>query len=201
MARRKSPSQATGTSSLRIIGGQWRGRRLSFTAVDGLRPTGDRIRETLFNWLTGELSGACCLDLFSGSGALALEALSRGAASATLLELDPRAARQLAANLDTLQVTNAELVQVDALQWLDRPALRRYQLVFVDPPFASALWEQCLLLLDRHGWLADGAWIYIEQPRNKMTAVPGHWRQRRQKYAGDVSFSLYQYDESSDPTT
>ena len=192
--RKPSSSRPTApaTSQLRIIGGQWRGRKLSFPAVDGLRPTGDRIRETLFNWLAPELPGARCLDLFAGSGALGLEALSRGAGYSLLLERDPSAAQALRANLQLLKAEAGQLVQGDSLGWLRQGNREgKFDLVFIDPPFSLNLWAEVIALLEQGEWLADEATIYLEAPREQLIITPPHWQLHRDKQAGQVSYRLY----------
>ncbi|HSC67135.1 MAG TPA: 16S rRNA (guanine(966)-N(2))-methyltransferase RsmD [Cellvibrio sp.] len=185
-------SKPKGGNQLRIIGGQWRGRKLGFPDVDGLRPTGDRIRETLFNWLAPEIHGAHCLDLFAGSGALGLEALSRGAASSLLLEKHPAAARQLISNLQLLQAADGRVEQVDSLDWLGRQTpSHRFDIVFIDPPFALDLWERIASALEAHAWLSDAAVIYLEAPRDALLQLPANWQLHRDKQAGQVSYRLY----------
>lgn len=179
-------------SSLRIIGGSWRGRKLSFPALDGLRPTGDRIRETLFNWLQGELPGAVCLDLFAGSGALGFEAVSRGAAFALLVERDASAVRQLQLNCEILQTRTVEVKQGDALGFLAGSSNRQFNVVFIDPPFASDLWAKACDALMQGQWLAPGAWMYVETPPETTWIAPTTWRLHRQKQAGQVIYRLYQ---------
>ncbi|MDO5505667.1 MAG: 16S rRNA (guanine(966)-N(2))-methyltransferase RsmD [Pseudoxanthomonas suwonensis] len=154
---------------VRIIGGHWRGTRLSVLDRPGLRPSSDRGRETLFNWLQPMLPGARVLDLFAGSGALGLEALSRGAAEAVLVERDPGQAAQLAAAIGRLDRDGrAQLVVGDALHWLQGAADRRFDLVFIDPPFEGDHWASVLQRLPP--WLSDDAWLYLESP----TPAPVH---------------------------
>ena len=189
----KSPGKnLKGSNQLRIIGGLWRGRKLGFPDVDGLRPTGDRIRETLFNWLAPDIQGAHCLDLFAGSGALGLEALSRGAESSLLLEKNAAAAQQLKSNLQLLQADNGRVEQVDSLQWLSQnlPA-QHFDIVFIDPPFALNLWEKIAAALEANEWLSDEAVIYLEAPRDAQLQLPANWQLHRDKQAGQVSFRLY----------
>lgn len=187
------PSSAPSPShTLRIIGGQWRGRKLSFVGAEGLRPTGDRIRETLFNWLMPDLPSARCLDVFSGSGALGLEALSRGAATATLLELHPQAAAQIRQHLRLLGCTQGEVVQTNSITWLlQAPRAEGYDVVFIDPPFEQDLWQATVDALEQRNWLNEGAAIYIETPRQLPLLTPAHWHLHREKHAGDVTFRLY----------
>lgn len=177
---------------VRIIGGDWRGTRLPVADRDGLRPTSDRVRETLFNWLQPVLPGARVLDLFAGTGALGLEALSRGAREAVLVERDPQLAeglRQLAAKLPGGE--RVQVVCADALSWLRQvpggfgPA--GFDLVFVDPPFAGDLWHPAFEALQGH--FADEAWLYVESP----SPVPpgGAWRPHREGRTREVHYALY----------
>ncbi len=182
---------AKGRGQLRIIGGQWRGRKLAFPAVEGLRPTADRVRETLFNWLQFDLPGARCLDLFAGSGALGLEALSRGAAEVLFVERAAPAARAIEAHLNTLGATDrARVRRADARALLDGPATP-FDILFLDPPFASDLLAPCARRLERNGWLAPEALIYIETPaRTEPPPLPGNWNIERHKRAGEVTYRL-----------
>ena len=169
-------SPQTADRSVRIVAGTWRGRRVPFLPVPGLRPTPDRVRETLFNWLQRSVVGARCLDLYAGTGALAFEALSRGAVSAVLVEQDPRVVRQLREVTGVLGATQARVVEGDARAFLKGSA-EPFDLVFLDPPFAlGALTELCTLLADG-GWLAPAALIYLEQSvRDAPTDLPQGWR-------------------------
>ncbi|WP_461482383.1 16S rRNA (guanine(966)-N(2))-methyltransferase RsmD [Porticoccus sp.] len=193
-----SPSGRGASGQLRIIGGQWRGRKLRFCEVDGLRPTGDRIRETLFNWLAPMIHGARCLDLFAGSGALGLEALSRGAASATLIERHPKALASLEENCALLGASGAQTISADAISWLEQaqPA-QPYDVVFLDPPFATSLLQPCLTLLQRPGLLSSGAHLYTETDRQQPAPVtPPHFELVREKNAGNVCYRLYRSFEN-----
>lgn len=191
--RRSAP--AAERSSVRIIGGDWRGRKLDFPVLDGLRPTPDRVRETLFNWLQGYLPGARCLDLFSGSGALGLEALSRGAASVTFIDQAPEVIRQLRSNLNLLKVQNAELIGGSVLNWLEQcPAgeASRFDLVFMDPPFRQGLVEPVCALLEARQLLAEDALIYIEtEAELTLSQLPANWQPYREKRAGQVAYRLF----------
>jgi 16S rRNA (guanine966-N2)-methyltransferase len=192
------PAQAKSTGQLRIIGGQWRGRKLSFPAVEGLRPTGDRVRETLFNWLSQELQGARCLDVFAGSGALGVEALSRGAEAVTMLERDARAAAQLRANLGVLNAENGRVIHTDAFSFLQQPNPQEpYHVVFIDPPFQLQLWQQTIAALETGNWLASTASIYIEAGRESVYHPPANWQLHREKFAGQVNYRLYYRDGES----
>ncbi|WP_194207420.1 16S rRNA (guanine(966)-N(2))-methyltransferase [Superficieibacter sp. 1612_C1] len=189
----KKPNHA-GSGQIRIIGGQWRGRKLPVPDSPGLRPTTDRVRETLFNWLAPSMVDARCLDCFAGSGALGLEALSRYAAQATLLEMERSVAQQLQKNLATLNATHGRVEAGNTLAFLNRPGTP-YDIVFVDPPFRKGLLEETLNLLESHGWLADNALIYVEsEVENGMPPVPASWQLYREKVAGQVAYRLYQRD-------
>jgi 16S rRNA (guanine966-N2)-methyltransferase len=175
---------------LRIIGGRWRGRKLRFPPSAAIRPTPDRVRETLFNWLGAHTQGARALDLFAGSGALGLEALSRGAAHLTFIEHDAAAVRELRARLSEWQAGNAQVVCTDALDYL-AGAAAAFDLVFLDPPFASTLLARAAALLEERGWLSDGALVYVEcAAREALPPLPATWRRLRAKQAGEVGYHL-----------
>ena len=180
------------TRVLRIIGGTWRGRRWRFAADAEVRPTPDRIRETLFNWLNTRIAGARCLDLFAGSGALGLEALSRGAAHVTFIERHPASAAALQSVLrEWLPAgsSRAQVTSLDAMRFLARPPVT-YDCVFLDPPFATSLAAEALTTLDA-GWLAPRALIYLEQAaRAALPALPEGWTVLRTKRAGEVGYHL-----------
>lgn len=178
------------TSQLRIIAGRWRGRRFPVAEAPGLRPTGDRIRETLFNWLTPVIPGARCLDLFAGSGALGLEALSRGAATCDFVERDGKVAAALQGVLRTLQADGAEVHRGDADHFLEAPR-GPYDLVFLDPPFADARLAESCAALQQSGCLAGEARIYLEYPLREEPQVPGDWQCLRRKKAGNVAYALF----------
>lgn len=183
--------QSTGTGQIRIIGGQWRGRKLPVPDSPGLRPTTDRVRETLFNWLAPSMVDAMVLDCFAGSGALGLEALSRYASRATLLEMDRNVSQQLQKNLVTLKASNGKVVNTNTLNFLAQPG-EPHTIVFVDPPFRKGLLDDTLTLLESNGWLADEALIYVEsEVENGMPAVPANWSLHREKVAGQVAYRLY----------
>lgn len=174
---------------IRIIGGHLRNSRLEVPELPGLRPTPERVRETLFNWLAPVLPGTRVLDLCAGTGALGIEALSRGAAGVQFVERDVRAAQALRGNLARLKVDAAVNV-ADALTFLDGPA-SAFGLVLLDPPFASALWTPLAQRLEERGWLAAQAWVYVESPRDQVPALPAQWTLHREGRAGDVRYSLY----------
>lgn len=181
---RRSPN------TVRIIGGTWRGRKLTFVDAPGLRPTPDRVRETLFNWLQPHIVGARCLDLFAGSGALGLEALSRGARTAVMLESNPLIVNHLKAQASRLGTLDAHIERADALSYL-AGASQPFDVVFIDPPFDAKLWAQTAALLSRNGWLAPNALIYVESPvQGEDTKWPEQWETLRDKQAGEVRYRL-----------
>ena len=186
--KRTSPPPAGG--SVRIIGGSLRSRRLRFHGGADLRPTPDRVRETLFNWLRDDIVGSRCLDLFAGSGALGFEAASRGAASVTLVERNPRAARSLSENAELLELTWVEIVCADARDFLLQPR-EPWDIVFLDPPFAGNALATSLRQLVDGGRLQPGALVYTEQPRrdDPPNSREG-WKCLKQGLYGDVRFSL-----------
>lgn len=178
------------TNQVRIIGGEHRGRRLTFPDLPGLRPTGDRVRETLFNWLQPRLPGSACLDLFAGSGALGLEAASRGAGRVVMVERASVAVAQLRENAALLGLANVQLVQAEALAWL-QGASEPFEIVFLDPPFGEGLLAECCRLLQQRGWLRPDARIYIETDAALgLPQLPAEWRILKQKRAGQVAFFL-----------
>lgn len=194
---RPSPKTAN-NNQLRIIAGIWRGRKLSFPDVEGLRPTGDRIRETLFNWLAPEIQGARCLDLFAGSGALGIEALSRGAGYGVLVERDSKAAAQLKTNLDMLTAKQGRIINGDALTLVQKGNTEDpYHIVFIDPPFQLNLWQAIIDALEVGRWLAEDATIYIESDRNAGYHTPINWQLHRDKHAGHVSYRLFYREQES----
>ncbi len=192
----RPPAEPAPAGQVRIIGGRWRSRRLRFPAVDGLRPTGDRLRETLFNWLQPHLPGARCLDLFAGSGALGFEAASRGAGAVVLVDAQPTVVEALRANRALLAAEEAvTIVHEDALEWLERgpsATLAPFDLVFLDPPFQAAVVALAATRLDAGGWLAPAAWVYIETAvEHAPAALPAHWHLHRDQCSGRVNCRLY----------
>jgi 16S rRNA (guanine966-N2)-methyltransferase len=176
---------------LRIVAGKWRSRLLPVANVEGLRPTSERIRETLFNWLTPTIVGSRCLDLFAGSGALGLEALSRGAASVLFVERSKTATIALEDCLVALSDDHGTVCQADALTFLRGVAPAEYDLVFLDPPFASDMVAEMCRLLAKGGWLKSGAHIYFEQDKKQsLPALPDGWHLLKEKMTGNVRYSL-----------
>ena len=177
---------------LRIIGGDWRGRKLSFPAIEGLRPTSDRVRETLFNWLQMDIPGRRCLDLFAGSGALGLEALSRAAAEVVMVEQDRSAVQQIRQHLQTLNCPKGQVENTDAFSYLKGPTTP-FDVVFLDPPYKLACLEECCQLLEQNGWLKDNAFIYLEDSsKNPPPDLPVNWQLTRSKKAGEIGYHLAQ---------
>ncbi|WMC10381.1 16S rRNA (guanine(966)-N(2))-methyltransferase RsmD [Oceanimonas pelagia] len=189
----KKPTAATG--QIRLIGGQWRGRKLPVLHSEGLRPTTDRIKETLFNWLMFEIRGSRCLDLFAGSGSLGFEALSRHAAEVVMVEKDTTVAAQLKRNLASLPAAPGTVIQADAVQYLQQAATP-FDVVFLDPPFHKELLPQVCERLEQNGWLAENALIYIEREQGlALPTLPDHWSLHKDKQAGQVSYQLYQREQ------
>ncbi|MDY0414050.1 MAG: 16S rRNA (guanine(966)-N(2))-methyltransferase RsmD [Pseudomonas sp.] len=188
----KKPMQSR-PSQIRIIGGQWRSRKLSVPDAPGLRPTPDRVRETLFNWLAPYIQGARVLDAFAGSGALFLEALSRGASTSLALDVNSDAIDNLRRNLALLECNTAEVLRADALQYLSLNAERGFDIVLLDPPFHHDLLLSSCHLLEANHWLNPRAWIYTEseQPPSSL-GVPATWRLHREKHSGQVHYALWQ---------
>jgi 16S rRNA (guanine966-N2)-methyltransferase len=180
-------SRAGARNRVRIVGGQWRSRVLHFPDVEGLRPTPDRVRETLFNWLGQDLSGRTCLDLFAGSGVLGLEAASRGARMVVLVERDATAFRALQANAATLAASTVQLVRADALEFLASDA-RRYDVVFLDPPYTMGGRDALLERVREH--VAPGGLVYVEAAQ--ALPPPSGWQAYRSARAGAVHYQLLQ---------
>jgi len=192
--KKLNAKSAASSGVVRIIGGAHRGRKLHFYAVDGLRPTLDRVRETLFNWLQGELSHRHCLDLFAGSGALGFEALSRGARSVTLVEAHAKVANNLKKNVQLLGADNARVVNCTAEQFLKNND-DRFDLVFLDPPFAHKLLTATLTLLTPQ--LSENALLYIEQPRHQAEAIEEtQWQRVKFKQTSQLNFGLYRFQNN-----
>jgi len=187
------PKLNKGAGVLRIIAGKWRGRKLEIIDAEGLRPTSDRIRETVFNWLQSEVGNARCLDLYAGTGALGLEAASRGAEQVTLIEANQQAARQLKSHCDVLQATQCEVHAETALAFLAHNDAQ-YDIVFIDPPYQANAWTEVAEQLVRTGALADKALIYIEYPKSvSKPELPTQWQLLKEKKAGAVNYALYQH--------
>jgi len=191
-AVKSPPKSQKATRILRIIGGKHRGRRLRFPPGVDIRPTPDRVRETLFNWLQPRIDGARVLDLFAGSGALGLEALSRGAAHVTFVEQDRRAAAAVDALVREWQEPNAIVVAGDAPGWLARARVAPFDIVFLDPPYDANLLASCAAALVAGNLLASGARVYVEhRARQPLEGLPNGWQSIRDGKAGEVGYHLY----------
>ena len=192
MKPEKLPVKHAKTGHFRIIGGQWRSRKLQFPAVDGLRPTPDRVRETLFNWLSHDIAGKRCLDLFSGCGALGLEALSRGAAHCVFIDQSAPAIKAINQHLNTLQGQGN--VQQGYLPEAIDHLNGSFNIVFIDPPYSLENHAACVDALVRQQLLANNAWIYCENASDKpLPALAANFQLHRQKKAGAVQYALYRY--------
>lgn len=198
-ARRRRPvnqqgqgDQGSGIGELRIIGGDWRSRKLRFPDAGGVRPTPARTRETLFNWLSFHLAGRQCLDLFAGSGALGLEALSRGAGNVTFVDHTPELARALRDNLRQLQSDQGVVECASVDTYLAQRHRDPFDVVFMDPPFRQGWLERILPALYQQGWIKPGGWVYLEHESESTTPpAPDDWQLHRQKTAGQVTYCLY----------
>jgi 16S rRNA (guanine966-N2)-methyltransferase len=180
-----------GRNSVRIIAGAWRGRRIHFPDMAALRPTPDRVRETLFNWLQHSITDTRCLDLFAGSGALGLEALSRGAREVVFIEQFPAAARTLQEHLVRFGgAAKGRILEMGAARFLRTPG-EPFDLAFLDPPFGANALAEYIPLLDGGEWLKTGGLVYLEDERAAgIPAVPGHWDVLKSKSAGEVGYHL-----------
>ncbi len=179
------------SNKVKIIGGEWRGRNISFPDVPGLRPTPMRVRETLFNWLQYDVVASHCLDLYAGSGALGLEAASRGAKRVVQVDNNAQICRQLKANTELLKAEQVQIVQQEAFRYLAGGA-EPFGLVFLDPPFAKDLVVQTANWLEEKRWLKPHAKIYIEAERNlTLVDMPNNWELLKQKTAGEVDYYLF----------
>jgi 16S rRNA (guanine966-N2)-methyltransferase len=193
--RKLDKHRPAGLNSVRIIGGSWRGRRVHFPDSPGLRPTPDRVRETLFNWLQHSIAGTRCLDLFAGSGALGLEALSRGAREVVFVEPAFAPAEMLAVELKRFEGgdlggSRGRIVQVSAERFLAAPG-EPFDVIFLDPPFGLDALPEYVRLIDAGGWAASGGWIYLENARSAgAPAMPPHWNLVKSKSAGEVGYHL-----------
>jgi 16S rRNA (guanine966-N2)-methyltransferase len=185
----------------RIIAGRWRGRRLAFPPLAGIRPSPDRVRETLYNWLAPVIEGSICLDLFAGSGALGLEALSRGAAHVSFVDRQEPAIRRIRDHLALLACENADTSTADAFEYLDNISAaqdREYDIVLLDPPFDSDYADRVITALEGCGVLARRATIYLELPAAKdLPDMPASWKLLHSKTAGQVGYHLWLRSQGS----
>lgn len=188
---KKQSNKIVSKGAIRIIAGQHRGRKLPVLMADGLRPTTDRVKETVFNWLMPYIQNAICLDCFAGAGSLGFEACSRGAQSVTLVELNKAAAQQLSTNKALLKANNIKILNTNVIDFLKHNA-EEFSLVFIDPPFRQGLAEQAAVILSKQG-LSKDALIYVEMEiDNNQQIMPSHWQLLKEKVAGQVVYRLYQ---------
>ncbi|MBU2891785.1 16S rRNA (guanine(966)-N(2))-methyltransferase RsmD [Colwellia sp. D2M02] len=190
---KKHANKKSTTGQIRIIAGKHRGRKLPVLMADGLRPTTDRVKETVFNWLMPYIPQAQCLDCFAGSGGLGFEALSRGAKTVTLIELNKAAAKQLQANKALLSANEINVINNDALSFLQQTT-DTFDVVFIDPPFRQNLVAQTAIALNA-GKLTDNAMIYVEMEVESTQQLPSNWALLKEKTAGQVIYQLYQYQK------
>jgi 16S rRNA (guanine966-N2)-methyltransferase len=189
--QRKQSAKPNNKGSIRIIGGSHRGRKLPVLMAEGLRPTTDRVKETVFNWLMPFIQDSLCLDCFAGSGGLGFEALSRGASHVSFVELNKAAAQQLLENQRLLKSANISIVNSDVLIFIEK-SINKFDIVFIDPPFRKNLVEQTAKQLDQHS-LADNALIYVEmESEDNNQQLPTNWTLLKEKIAGQVVYRLYQ---------
>jgi len=192
MATRKTTGKKKSRQGqLRIVAGNWRSRLLQIADVPGLRPTAERIRETLFNWLVPRIYGARCLDLCAGTGALGIEALSRGASSVVFVEQSSVATQTLKANIASLSASGTEVLNIDAQKYLAESKVEAFDIVFIDPPFADDLQHELCRLLAVRKWLADDARVYVEMDRDQPALrLPENWQELKNKTTGNVRYVL-----------
>ena len=193
----KQKNLSKAPQKVRVIGGQWRGRLLPVAEADGLRPTANRVRETLFNWLQFDIHGRSCLDLFSGSGALGIEAASRGASKVTLVEKEAMIANSLRQQVSTLAATQTEVIQADALSFI-KTCEQQYDLIFLDPPFQHFALNEVLDAVLAAGIINSDGMIYLEAERNGLPeSLAQPWQWWRQAKAGQVEYGLIQQQEQA----
>ena len=200
MRRHSKPSNKQRNAStktqntLRIISGQWRGRRLPIADLEGLRPTPDHLRETLFNWLMFDIAGARCLDAFAGSGALGTEALSREAKEVIFIEKSSLASKAIRENMATLTGAQHTVINTDTLTWLESTPPTPFDIIFLDPPFRKDLVPPACHLLQTKGWLASGSYIYVETEKEVRFTAPEQWTLNKEKLSGQVLSRLYRVE-------
>lgn len=187
-------NQRKGPQQLRIIGGDWRSRRIRFADAPGLRPTMDRVRETVFNWLQWDIEGKYVLDCFAGSGALGYEALSRSAKEVTFIELNPKAASCIRESLVSLEANNAQVWQSDALVWLEQQeSLEQFDVIFLDPPFGQELLSPAVELIANK--VKVDCLIYVEvEAKADLSCIPDNWREIKRKDGKEFNFMLFEVE-------
>ncbi|MFT5759899.1 MAG: 16S rRNA (guanine966-N2)-methyltransferase, partial [Alteromonadaceae bacterium] len=189
--QRKQANKSAAKGSIRVISGKYRGRKLPVLMAEGLRPTTDRVKETVFSWLMPYIQESTCLDCFAGSGGLGFEALSRGATHVSFVELNKAAVTQLQENQQLLNVNNMSIIQSDAVDFIEKNT-KKYDVVFLDPPFRKGFVAQAASLLDKNS-LAENALIYVEmEGESSEQLLPHHWQLLKEKIAGQVIYRLYQ---------
>ena len=194
--KKSSSPHAKKVGQFRVIGGNWKGRKLRFIEVEGLRPSLDRIRETLFNWLQNDIHGTNCLDLFAGSGAIGIEALSRGAGNVQFVELNRKAFHQLEENLGLVNADNAYVMHGDAFDFLQNNS-QSFDIIFLDPPFHKGIAQKSVERLAAADWLKPGTMIYIEVERGLELNVPENWTELKDKKAGQLQYKLFEVNTVS----
>jgi len=188
---KKQQNKKVKTGSIRLIAGKHRGRKLPVLMAEGLRPTTDRVKETVFNWLMPYIHNANCLDCFAGAGSLGFEALSRGADQVHLIELNKTAAKQLTSNKQLLKADNLQVSNTNILDFLKTQATQHFDIVFIDPPFRQDLVTQTCKLLE-NGWLTEQALIYVEMEAEGSQQSPSNWKLLKEKISGQVAYRLYE---------
>jgi len=188
---KKQQNKKVKTGSIRLIAGKHRGRKLPVLMAEGLRPTTDRVKETVFNWLMPYIHNANCLDCFAGAGSLGFEALSRGADQVHLIELNKTAAKQLTSNKQLLKADNLQVSNTNILDFLKTQATQHFDIVFIDPPFRQDLVTQTCKLLE-NGWLTEQALIYVEMEAEGSQPPPSNWKLLKEKISGQVAYRLYE---------
>ncbi|MBD3668097.1 MAG: 16S rRNA (guanine(966)-N(2))-methyltransferase RsmD [Kangiella sp.] len=194
--KKSSSPHAKKVGQFRVIGGKWKGRKLRFIEVEGLRPSLDRIRETLFNWLQNDIHGANCLDLFAGSGAIGIEALSRGAANVQFVELNRKAFHQLEENLGLVNADNAYVMHGDAFDFIENNA-QKFDIIFLDPPFHKGIAQKVIEQLAAADWLKPETKIYIEVEQGLELHLPKNWTELKDKKAGQLQYKLFEVNAVS----
>ena len=200
MARKKSSSNKTsmrrGAQQLRIIGGDWRSRRILFADAPGLRPTMDKVRETVFNWLQWDIEGKVILDGFAGSGALGYEALSRGAKEVTFLEFNASAANCIRESLQSLAASNALVYQTDAIAWLAQQSdLEQFDVIFLDPPFGRELLKPAVDIIAEKA--KTGCLVYVEvEAKADLSCIPPNWLESKRKDGKEFNFMLFEVEST-----
>jgi len=182
-------------NTVRIIGGRYRGKNITFIPEQHLRPTPNRVRETVFNWLRPHLPNAVCLDAFAGSGALGIEALSQGAANVVLIEANPRVFEQLQRTATALQSLSLQVIHADFIAWLAHTSTS-FNIIFLDPPFSGHQLSTCIRHIEINSLLAPNGFLYIEFERHTPPTLSEQWKTHKLQYAGQVGYGLYTRDPS-----